>query len=206
MPIHSRPRASGRALLASLAFLGLSACGGDPTLYTLAPTPGATLAGGPSVVEVRTPVVSTWLDRDEIVRQDKDYKLEIAKGDAWSEPLASMIGHTLSRDLSQRLPGTTVFAQNDAVATTPGAYVELTITGFNEDQKGNAQVQGMLSTHLSTAGIGPVMTTPIQLQAHLDTHATGHLVAALSTMLGTVADQAADRLRALPVLPAAAAP
>ncbi|WP_029605087.1 PqiC family protein [Kozakia baliensis] len=191
-----------RALaFSAVASLSLAACSSDPTLYSLAPTPGVSQSGGPSVVEVRTPIVSARLDRDEIVRQDRDYTLKIASGEAWSEALGNMIGHVLTRDLAQRLPGTTVFAQNDAVATKPAAYVELTVTAFNEDQNGQAVLQAMLSTHPAVGGIGPVMTLPVQLQEALPQHTTRALVAALSNMLGQAADIAAQRLRVMPSLP-----
>lgn len=187
--------------LALVMATGLSACGSDPTLYSIAPVPGVAQSGGPVVVEVRTPVVAASLDRDEIVRQDKDYKLGMAKGNAWSEAIGDMIGRVLTQDLAQRLPGTTVFAQNDAVSTKPLAFVELTVTAFNADQKGNASLVGSLSIHGDKPGIGPNLTVPVQLQAPLDNARASTLVAGLSTLTGQLADQAAQKIRALPVLP-----
>jgi len=180
---------------------GLSACGSDPTLYSIAPVPGVSQSGGPAVVEVRTPVVAASLDRDEIVRQDKDYKLGIAKGNAWSEAIGGMIGRVLTQDLAQRLPGTTVFAQNDAVSTRPLAFVELTVTAFNADQQGNASLVGTLSVHGDKQGIGPNMTVPVQFQTRLDNKQPNTLVAGLSTLTGQLADLAAQKIRTLPVLP-----
>ncbi|WP_332350059.1 MULTISPECIES: PqiC family protein [Asaia] len=189
------------AALSLLAMTGLSACGSDPTLYSIAPVPGVAQQGGPVVVEVRTPVVTASLDRDEIVRQDKDYKLGIAKGNAWSEGIGDMIGRVLTQDLAQRLPGTTVFAQNDAVSTKPLAFVELTVTAFNADQQGNASLVGSLSVHGEKSGIGPNLTIPVQLQTHLENKQANTLVAGLSTLTGQLADLAAQKIRALPVLP-----
>lgn len=200
-------RGSAMLLATTLIASTLTACSSDPTLYTLAPvSPGAATAVGaaPGVIEVRTPVVAQRLDRDDIVRRDRDYKLEIAKGDAWSEPVASMIGHALSQDLAIRLPESTVFAQNDAVSTMPSGYVELTVTAFNEDQAGNAILQANLSTHRADAGAFPVTTIPIRLTRKPDGSSTAALVAVLSEMTGDLADVAAQRLRMLPppVLPA----
>ncbi|CAI9121690.1 PqiC family protein [Brytella acorum] len=194
-------RRSVRLLATALIVSSLTACSADPTLYTLVPvSPAASTAMGlaPGVIEVRTPVVSQRLDRDDIVRRDRDYKLEIAKGDAWSEPIASMIGHALSQDLAIRLPESTVFSQNDAVSTVPTAYVELTVTAFNEDQAGNAVLQANLSTHLADAGAFPVLTVPVRLARKPDGSSTADLVAALSQMTGELADEAARRLRMLP--------
>ncbi|MFT9091717.1 MAG: ABC-type transport auxiliary lipoprotein family protein, partial [Gluconacetobacter sp.] len=95
----SRPFASRRAVLRgagglfAVAAAGpLAACSSDPNLYALVPWPGAAQAGGPSVIEVRTPSVATSLDRERIVRSEGDYRLKTASGDAWSEALPSMIG------------------------------------------------------------------------------------------------------------------
>lgn len=123
------------------------------------PLPGVSQAGGPAVVEIRTPVVSARLDRDTIVKASEDYQTKLASGSSWSEALPDMLGHTLMTDLAQRLPGTTVFAQDDAVTTTPAAYVELTIRNFEADSAGHALVTGMLSVHPAGKMIGPVMTT-----------------------------------------------
>lgn len=179
----------------------LMGCSSDPTLYSLAPVSGAAHSGGPAVVEVRTPVVSQSLDRDSIVRQDRNYKLKISHDDAWSEPLGSLIGRTLATDLSQRLPGTVVFAQNDAVASRPQAFVELTVTAFNENQNGEARLAGALSVHRAGEGTPVVLTVPVDLTTSFESHGTGHLVAALSRMLGALADQAAGQLLSLPPAP-----
>ncbi|WP_246103827.1 PqiC family protein [Swaminathania salitolerans] len=203
----NRPRRYAALLgLSVLVAAGLGGCGSDPTLYAIQPVSGQVQPGGPVVVEVRTPVVTASLDRDEIVRQDKDYKLGIAHGTAWSEPIGDMIGRVLTQDLAQRLPGTTVFAQNDAVSTKPRAYVELTVTAFNADQNGNAALVGSLSVHGDKSGIGPNLAYPVQLRTHLPDARTNTLVAALSRLTGQLADQAAAKLRALPVLPCCSRP
>ncbi|MBS1103405.1 membrane integrity-associated transporter subunit PqiC [Gluconobacter sp. Dm-62] len=177
----------------------LSACSSDPTLYTLAPLPGVSQAGGPVVVEVRTPVVSARLDRDTIVKASKDYQTKLASGSSWSEALPDMLGHTLVTDLAQRLPGTTVFAQDDAVTTTPSAYVELTIRNFEADSAGHALVTGMLSVHPAGKIIGPVMTWPVVWQTSEPVaSSTASLTAALSQGVAAIADQAAAKLRVLP--------
>ncbi|MEE8658305.1 ABC-trans-aux domain-containing protein [Acetobacteraceae bacterium EV16G] len=189
------------------ALLAASGCGRDPTLYTIVAVPGPVtpetsshLAGiGPKVVEVRTPVVSTMLDRDEIVRQSRDYKLNLAKGDSWAQPLGETIGQALTLDIAQRLPGITVFAQNDAVDTHPQAYVELTVTAFNQNQQGDAVIQGSLAVHPAEEGLGPVQTTPFYETMKLPSNGSAHLVYALSQLLSHVADKAVAQIRACPV-------
>ncbi|KXV19056.1 PqiC family protein [Gluconobacter oxydans] len=188
------------SLVGALGLTGLLlACSSDPTLYTLAPLPGVSQAGGPAVVEVRTPIVSARLDRDTIVKASEDYQTKLASGSSWSEALPDMLGHTLMTDLAQRLPDTTVFAQDDAVTTTPAAYVELTIRNFEADSAGHALVTGMLSVHPAGKMIGPVMTTPVVWQSPEPVaSSTTKLTAALSQGVASIADQAAAKLRVLP--------
>ncbi|GEK96366.1 PqiC family protein [Gluconobacter kanchanaburiensis] len=188
------------SLMGAMALTGLlAACSSDPTLYALAPVPGVPQAGGPVVVEVRTPVVSARLDRDTIVKSSSDYQLKLAAGASWSEALPDMIAHTLSTDLAQRLPGTTVFAENDAVTTTAAAYVELTIRNFEADARGYALVNGMLSVHPAGKMIGPVMTVPVSWRSSEPVASeTARLAAALSQGVAAIADQAAASVRTLP--------
>ncbi|GBQ89499.1 hypothetical protein AA3250_1831 [Gluconobacter albidus NBRC 3250] len=194
------PRLRLLSLMGALGMAGfLTACSSDPTLYTLAPVPGVAQAGGPVVVEVRTPVVSGRLDRDTIVRANEDYQTRLATGTSWSEALPDMVGHTLTGDLAQRLPGTTVFAENDAVSTTPSAYVELTLRNFEADSAGHALVTGTLSVHPAGKMIGPVLTSPLVWQSQdVVASNTTKLTAALSQGVAAIADQAAEKLRLLP--------
>ncbi|MBF0889030.1 MULTISPECIES: PqiC family protein [Gluconobacter] len=200
MTQSSTPRLRFLSLMGALGMSGLlAACSSDPTLYTLAPVPGVAQAGGPVVVEVRTPVVSTRLDRDTIVRANEDYQTRLASGTSWSEPLSDMVGQTLTSDLAQRLPGTTVFAENDAVSTTPSAYVELTVRNFEADSAGHALVTGTLSVHPAGKMIGPVLTSPVVWQSQdAVASSTTKLTAALSQGVAAIADQAAEKLRLLP--------
>ncbi|MBS1028478.1 PqiC family protein [Gluconobacter albidus] len=200
MTQSSMPRLRLLSLMGALGMAGLlTACSSDPTLYTLAPMPGVAQAGGPVVVEVRTPVVSGRLDRDTIVRANEDYQTRLATGTSWSEALPDMVGHTLTGDLAQRLPGTTVFAENDAVSTTPSAYVELTLRNFEADSAGHALVTGTLSVHPAGKMIGPVLTSPLVWQSQdVVASNTTKLTAALSQGVAAIADQAAEKLRLLP--------
>ncbi|MBS1077676.1 membrane integrity-associated transporter subunit PqiC [Gluconobacter kondonii] len=200
MTQSSTPRLRLLSLMGALGMSGfLAACSSDPTLYTLAPVPGVAQAGGPVVVEVRTPVVSARLDRDTIVRANEDYQTHLATGTSWSEPLSDMVGQTLTSDLAQRLPGTTVFAENDAVSTTPSAYVELTVRNFEADSAGHALVTGTLSVHPAGKMIGPVLTSPVVWQSQdVVVSSTTKLTAALSQGVAAIADQAAEKLRLLP--------
>ncbi|ACI51104.1 protein of unknown function DUF330 [Gluconacetobacter diazotrophicus PA1 5] len=212
LPGHApKPAASRRGLLRgglgllTVAAAGpLGACSSDPAFYALAPWPGAAQGGAPMVIEVRTPNVAVSLDRDRIVRSDGDYRVRLADGAAWSESLPGMIAHVLTADLQQRLPGSTVFAQNDAVAAPAQAAVELTVTRFARDAAGQAVLGGSLAVHrvgTGGAGEGGAASSVLALALSPQGSDTGSLVAALSTLLGQVADQAAAQLRVLGPVP-----
>ncbi len=179
-----------------LALPALAGCGsGDPTYFTLETSPGAVRRGGPSPIEVRTPSVAAFLDRDYIVQSTQGYRLKLAGNDAWAEAIADMIARVLTSDLSQRLPDATVFRAGTAIGGTPSAIVALVVDRFDEDQSGTAVVHATLAVHPVA---GEAASVPVALSEAPAGSGTASLVAALSHLLGLVADRAADRLLALP--------
>lgn len=200
----SRPLLARRRLLGGLAGFGLMApmlplagcSGSDPSYYTLTFQPGVARPGGPLTVEVRTPSVASYLDRDNIVRNDTGNRLKLANGASWASSLTDMISRTLVLDLSQRLPGSNVYTQGGAISTEALALVELDISRFLEDASGNAEVQATLLVHRPDSG--PSASRSLHFIQRPADAGIGALVAALSMALGQVADAAADTLRALP--------
>ncbi|GBQ07549.1 PqiC family protein [Acetobacter cerevisiae] len=201
-----------RSLLLGAAGLGvmattLTACssGAGPTLYTLSVVPGQPAPGGPRFVEVRQPTIASGLDRDRIVTADTGYKLTVAANDAWGDSLAGQISRALAGDLAQRLPGTSVFAENDAVSTEPQAYVELSVTRFSTGPSGAVQIEAALSVKAAQAGApdtsGQFYMQRVLVQAPAVSSGTMAMVQALSQLLGQLADQAAAQLRMMPPVP-----
>ncbi|MHC0613983.1 PqiC family protein [Komagataeibacter oboediens] len=197
-----------RTMAATVAMAGVLTLGGcgssDPTLYSLAPVASTQSMGVgtqvPAVIEVRTPGVPSSLDRQTIVGVQDDYSVTPLAGAAWSEPLAPMLGHVLSTDLQQRLPGHTVFAQNDATTIPAQGVVEVEITRFAHDSAGLVHLAGNLSVHrVGDADHG--LSVPLDLSASPTGTGTRAMVAALSQLTGQVADMAAERLQALPAAP-----
>ena len=188
--------------LAGLVAAPLAGCGaGDPTYYTLNASPGAPHAGGPGIVEVHSPTVASFLDRDYIVSGTSDYALELAGNRAWAEPLGQMIGRVLAADLAQRLPASSVYAEGTATATTPDATVSVDIGRFDKDGSGTVTVSGALSVRARTAEDGAAPPGTLERFEFRSTdagHGTASLVATLSRLLGEVADKAAGRLLTLP--------
>ncbi|KAB8124355.1 membrane integrity-associated transporter subunit PqiC [Komagataeibacter medellinensis] len=198
------PRVVACAAVAGL--LALAGCGSsDPTLYSLAPIASTQPSGMggqvPAVIEVRTPGVPPSLDRQNIVGTQDDYSLTPLAGAAWSEPLAPMLGHVLATDLQQRLPGRSVFAQNDATTVPAQGFVEVEITRFARDASGVVHLGGSLSVHRA-GDAEHALSVPLALTATPADSGTRAMVAALSQLAGQVADMAAERLQALPPAPA----
>ena len=195
-PAAGLKRRSLLGFCATAPLLPLAACGAsDPGYYTLTPWPGAAEPGGPLTVEVRSPSVASFLDRDYIVRNDKNYRLKLDDRAAWASALPDMIGRTLALDLAQRLPGSTVFAQGGGISTEPLALVELDISRFLENPAGQAEIELAFSVHRPDSGLFTART--LHLTRAPDGSGIASLVAALSQLLGQVADTTADALRAL---------
>ena len=176
--------------------LSLAGCGSsEPSYYTLNAVPGVAQGGGPLTLKVRTPSVAAMLDRDYIVRNDRGNKLKLAEDAAWGEPLADLIGSSLVTDLQQRLPGTSVFAQAGSISMDAQAVVELDVSKFAEDADGCAEISALLSVQRPDSG--PVHSRLLHMVASPQGPDTAAFAAALSQLLGQVADEAAREARAL---------
>ena len=205
---HSEIFLSRRILFQRLLGMGgmivtgtfLEACSNNsPTYYTLSSMPGKILSGGPAIIEVRTPSIASSLDRDRIVSETGSYQLGLTSGAAWSEALNSMIGRITALNLSQRLPNSRIFAQNQATFTQPDAYVELDISRFNKDSKGNAVVTASIAVHKANANVALVGHNQLlNLENVPKGSSTSDLVETLSALLGRIADITAQYLIALP--------
>ena len=180
----------------SLALVMAGCSGGEPTYYTLTPSPGTPMPGAPRTVEVRTPSIASYLERDNIVRNDTNHQLTVADNAAWGGPLADMIGRNLSLDLGQRLPGSNVYTQSGAISTEALALVELDVSRFLEDGQGRAEIEATLAVYRPDTG--PAASRSLHFTSVADGSSVNALVAALSQVLGRVADVAADALRSLP--------
>ena len=179
-----------------LAGLALSACrSAEPAYFTLAAMPGQAGAGGPRLVEVQRPGLAGYLDRPGIVRANSAYQLSVAGMERWGEPLGDLIGRVLAEDLNQRLPGSSVFTTAGTISAQPDATVELDVLRFDPDAGGQvvllAQVAVSRGRDRATA-----TTQTVRRTMRPASPATADLVAAMSTVLGQLADTVAGMLRA----------
>jgi uncharacterized lipoprotein YmbA len=109
----------------------------DPTLYTIAPVPGAVVSGAPKVIAVHGVGVAQYLSRSPIVQTSGDYRIVLRPGSWWGEPIDAMLGRVLVQNLSQRLPQSTVYASSGALSgSSPDATIELEVQRLDLDRDG----------------------------------------------------------------------
>ena len=185
-----------KALIIGLLTLGLAACGSsaEPTYYALASRPGSAQTGAPKLLELRRPGLAGYLDRAQIVRRVVDYKLNIPNGERWAEPLGDMVGRVFAQDLAARLPESSVFVENGAIAAAADAVVAIDIVRFDSDADGTVHLDAQVA--IETTGDAKVMKARrIKLEARPEGDGTPALVAAMSGLLATLSDTVAQMAR-----------
>lgn len=173
-----------------------AACGTspDPVLYTLQPVGGTARGGGPHSVVLHEIGLAKYLDRPQIVRASGDYQLDISRGDWWGEPLGRMIGRVLADELSQRLPGTSVFSETGAINPDSDVALAVNILGFAADRSGAVVLSAQAA--VERAGHrGTPRTTSVRISVVPTSSGVRGQVAAMSTALGQFADTIASLLR-----------
>lgn len=170
-----------------LAALPAACASPNPFLYTLAVVPGPVVAGAPRVVEVRSVAIARYLERSQIVRSSEDYRLDVIGNDWWGEPLDAMLTRVLVQNLTQRMPGSTVFGENGAVSATPDATLGVNVQRLDEGRDGAV----VLSGQISVTGGRHEATRTLRLTAMPAAAGTPALVAAMSNVVGQLADAAA---------------
>lgn len=176
------------------ALATLGACSSpDPAYYTLQPVAGRTTTIRARLIKVAHPGLAGYLDRSDIVLKQTDYRVDVDSQVRWGEPLADMIGRVLAQDLSQRLPGSSIFSGDGAIGADPDLRVEVDVRRFDAAADGSV-------TLLADMAIEPgvshkaVAANSISIRlANIQTGPSG-LASALSDLLGQFADQIAANI------------
>ncbi len=194
-------------MLMAPALLALWGCASaDPAIYTMRAVPGQAIGGGPPAIKLARPGLAGYLDRPEIVRDSSASRLKLNGGERWGEPLGDMIGRVLALDLSQRLPGSSVFTEAGTISVDASATIELDVQRFDLDTNGQVVLLAQVAVEQGRSH-DPSATHSLRLTVQPTGTGTPELVAAESSALGQMADQLAGLLRGpIPVgLPEAAA-
>jgi uncharacterized lipoprotein YmbA len=180
-----------RHLLLLLAALPAACTSPNPTLYTLAPLPGTPRPSNVHTLELREIGLAQYLQRPQIVRSSEGYRLDVLSNQWWGEPLGAMLGRIIGQELTERLPGTTVFAENGAITADAGVTVAINVQRLDSDAAGNV----VLIAQFEAAGKTTV-TRGLTFHVTPTTADTAGLIAAMSSAVAQLADAVADSLPA----------
>ena len=180
---------SRRCTVILLATLPMACSSPNPTLYTLAVLPGTQHQHAPRTIELRSIALARYLERSQIVRSSEDYRLDVLGNDWWGEPLDAMLGRVLVQELTNRLPGSTVFPENGAVSVTPDATVAINIERLDTDHSGAV----VLVAQVAVSDHG-VAARSVRLTVPPPSANTAGLVSAMSSATAQLADAVADML------------
>ena len=186
-------RPGRRRLVLALPLLVAACSSPDPVYYTIANRSGPSLSGGPKVVMVKDIGLASYLDRREIVRSSESYTLDVRANAWWGEPLAGLLGRIVVLELSQRLPGSTVYGESGAITADYNASVGINVQRLDADKANNlvlvAQVAVEFNRPRRLAARTFTITRPMA------TPDTPGLVAAISDAVGELSDGIATMLQ-----------
>ncbi|HUN43759.1 MAG TPA: PqiC family protein [Acetobacteraceae bacterium] len=183
---------SRRILIGLLALTPAACLSPNPSLYTLAVVPGADHAGAPRVIELRAIAVAHYLERSQIVRSSENLRLDVIGNDWWGEPLDAMLGRVLSEELTQRLPGSTVYGENGAISANAGATVAINVQRLDADASGAVVLIAQIAVSSAHASV----TRTVRYSVMPIAPGTPGLVDAMSAAIGQLADTIAGMVAA----------
>lgn len=172
-----------RDLLLLLAALPAGCASPDPALYVLAPMPGVVKSGGPRTVELREIGLARYLERSQIVRSSESYRLDVLNNEWWGEPLGAMISRVLVQELTQRLPGSTVFPETGAITADAAVTVAVNIQRLDANSTGAVVLMAQVEVRGRSAA-----TRTVRLAVTPTATGTAALVEAMSRALAQLAD------------------
>ncbi|HTI02362.1 MAG TPA: PqiC family protein [Acidisoma sp.] len=177
--------------LAPFALAGLSACASpSPNYYRIETVAGGQIRGGPPSVEVRSISIPGYLDRQGIVKQANDFKLDIHENDIWAEPLSDMLEATLVQNLTSRLPGTMVIGAGGSIGANANLLVETNVLRFDPDPDGQMVLQVQVGIR-DSASMRLLGTRSITKRGPSRQPVVANIVAGMSTLWGQASDDIA---------------
>lgn len=183
-----------RRLCAGVFLLSLAGCASaEPEWYRLVAVPGRPLTLPPLRIELRDVRLARALERPGFPRAAADTRLTVAGGQRWAGPLDEMATQVLARNLAQRLPGSIVMAERDAIGGDAEIVVSVGIDRFEADAAG----QALLSASFAIRRLGSPRTLRdgrVEERVAPSGADADALVQALSEALARLADRLAATL------------
>jgi hypothetical protein len=193
MSLNRRHFASLALPALGLPLLAAACSSPEPVLYTIPMKPGPALPGGPRVVQLRDLGLANYLDRKEIVRSSEDYKLGVASNNWWGESLSSMLSRVIVVGLSQRLPGSNIYAEGGAISADPNAVLAINIQRLDPDKGGTLQLLAQASIEFNRPKRSAAKT--FQISKAAPSTDVADQVAAISDAMAELTDGLAAMLR-----------
>ena len=176
----------------------LAGCGSSPPtqFYTLDPVAPQTAARAAVSMPVQVVAVHipADLDRQEMVRERAPHQLEVSDKNRWGGALDTMIQRVLTQDLARRLPPDDVVLPEEPAPPHHAAIV-VDILQFDRDSSGNVIFDGSWSL-TDASGDKPLLNRHVRLNAPSSSQSYGDQAAAMSRVLGELADGIAGGLGA----------
>jgi uncharacterized lipoprotein YmbA len=151
--------------------------------------PGQVRNGAPHNIAVRSISLARYLERSQIVRSSEGYRLDVLSNEWWGEPLDALIDRVLVQELTQRLPGSMVYADNGAISTPPDATVEVNVQRLDLDHSAAVLLLAQIAVGGRATQSRGLSVTVAPVDA-----TTSALVAAMSNAIGQLADAIATLL------------
>ena len=147
------------------------------------------------MVVLREIGLARYLERSQIVRSSEGYRLSVEANNWWGEPLGAMIARILAEELAQRLPGTSVFGENGAIAADADATVEINVQRLDADRSGAVILESQIGVVFATSR-RKRRSRAVRLSVPASGTTIADEIAAMSVAVGQLADITAEMLRA----------
>lgn len=176
--------------------LALAGCGTSPPVHFF--TLAAVSPVGSRVSKISAPVridavhIPAILDRQEMVRRTGAATVSITDRDRWAAPLGEMARDVLTRDLAERLGKQSVILPR-APLPASGKHLVVNIASFGETSDHRVRLQASW-TLMQGEPPQPVLVRDVNLEVKAAGADAASQVAAMSELLGKLADRIAAAL------------
>jgi uncharacterized protein len=182
------------AALGLLPTLGGCSTSTPAKLYTLAARPATTDPASAKTISVKHVEIAKYVERPQIVRYVDPYQMSASEFDRWGEDLGDMVTRILVENLSQRLPGSQVYAATGPLTLSRSDItLEVNVDKFDADSGGAVVLVAQWVVH------GGKRSDKLHSEnIRIATASTGTTdqVAAMSDALGQLASQIAAGIAA----------